>query len=142
MASVNKVILIGYLSTDPDMKQLNPNTCVTKFSLATSKKFKDAQGVLKEETAWHRIVTWNKTAENCAKFLSKGSQVYLEGEIVYQMWEKDGQKMYGTEIKADMVNFLSPANNNNKTQSHNNQDNSKTNSYQGFGVPNLDDIPF
>lgn len=105
--SVNKVILLGYVGSKPEIRYTPSGVPVCKFSLATSKKRKDQSGNVQEKTTWHKIVTWNKLAENCAKYLDKGKQIFLEGEIDVQQWEKDGQKHSAVEIVADRVEFLS-----------------------------------
>lgn len=97
----NKVILLGRLGSDPEVAYTPKGTAVAKFSLATSEKYKD-----KETTQWHRIVVWGKLAEICGKYLTKGQQVYLEGKITYQQWEKDGKKNYSTEIVIDKMEFV------------------------------------
>lgn len=104
--SVNRVILVGRLGTDPDSKALDSGTFVCNMSLATSKSWTDKDGAKQEKTEWHRISVWGKQAENCAKYLKKGSQVYVEGEIQTDVYEKDGEKKYATKIKANNVTFL------------------------------------
>lgn len=108
---LNKVTLIGSLGTDVETKVINDNATVANFSLATNKRWVDKSGQKQEKTEWHRIVTWNKTAELCSKYLTKGSKVYLEGEIETQEYEKDGEKRYATKIIARDVKFLSPKGN-------------------------------
>lgn len=104
--SVNKVILVGRLGTDPEIKAVGPGTNVARFSVATSENWmKDGQK--QERTEWHRIVVWGKLAETCGKYLSKGRQVYLEGKLQTRSWEdQSGQKKYSTEIVAATVQFL------------------------------------
>lgn len=105
--SVNKVIVMGRLGKDPELKATPSGASVCNFSVATSEAWKDKQGVKQEKTEWHNIVTWNKTAENCNKFLSKGSQVYIEGKIETRKWQdKEGKDRYMTEIKAMTVQFI------------------------------------
>ena len=107
--SVNRVTLLGYLGSNPDLKYTNSGTPVAKFSLATKESWVDKQGRKNENTSWHKIVCWDRTAENCAKYLEKGSQVYLEGSIKYGEYQgKDGTTKYYTEIVASTVEFLSP----------------------------------
>jgi len=100
MASVNKAIIIGNVGSDPESRD-TANSTVCNFSVATSEKFND-----KEQTEWHRVVAWGKTAEACQRYLSKGSSVYIEGRIQTRQWEKDGQTKYTTEIVAQRVQFL------------------------------------
>jgi len=104
--SVNKTILLGRLGKDPEIKNLPNGQSVVNFSVATSKKYKDKQGEQKEVTQWHRIVVWGKLADLCHQYLSKGRQVYLEGELQTRSWEKDGEKRYSTEINAHVVQFI------------------------------------
>ena len=101
MASVNKVILIGNLGKDPELKFTPSGVAMTKFSLATTERIKEADGNIREETDWHNIVLWRRQAEVANEYLKKGSQVYIEGRIQTRSWEdKDGQKRYTTEIVA------------------------------------------
>lgn len=106
MSGVNKVILLGRLGNDPDLKYTPAGAAVTKFSLATSESYtKDGQKF--EQTEWHRITIWGKNAENCAKYLSKGALVYLEGKLKTDSWEnKEGVKQYSTGIVSDYVQFI------------------------------------
>ena len=104
---LNDVNLIGNLGVDPEGKAVGTDNYVCKFSLATSRKQKHPSGNWQEVTQWHRIVVWGKQAENCAKYLQKGSKIYLSGEIVYGHYEKEGQKIYTTDIVARDIKFLS-----------------------------------
>jgi single-strand DNA-binding protein len=97
MSGLNKVTLIGNLGKDPEIKEAG-NSKVCKFSLATSSSWKDKDGNRQEKTEWHNIVAWGKTGEQLAKFLKKGSRVYLEGRIEYRKYEKDGETKYITEV--------------------------------------------
>ena len=106
-ASVNKVILIGNLGADPELKTLPSGQAVCEMRLATNETFTDKQGEKQEKTEWHRIVTWGKTAENCNRYLKKGRTIYVEGRIQTRTWDdKDGVKKYMTEIVAQSVQFL------------------------------------
>ena len=109
MASgVNKVILVGHLGADPDMRYTPSGAGVCELRLATSESWKDKNGQRQERTEWHRVVVWGKTAEICAKYLAKGRQVYIEGRIQTRSYDdKEGQKRYITEIIANDVQFLS-----------------------------------
>ena len=101
--SVNKVILVGNLGSDPELRQTQSGTSVANFNVATSETVKG-----EKKTEWHKVVTWGRTAENCSEYLRKGSQVYLEGKIQTRQWDdKDGNKRYATEIVAFNVTFLS-----------------------------------
>ena len=99
--SLNKIQLIGRLGGDPEVKYTSKGTAVAKFTLATE----DGYGENKK-TSWHRIVVWKANAENAGKYLSKGSLVYLEGQLGYNEWEKDGVKRKDAEITAFNIVFL------------------------------------
>ena len=107
MASVNKVILIGNLGRDPELKYTQSQTPVCNLSVATNEVWNDKSGERQERTEWHRVVVWGKQGENVSKYLRKGSQVYVEGSLSTRSWEdKSGQKRYTTEIRAVAVQFL------------------------------------
>lgn len=107
MAGVNKVILLGNLGRDPDIKYLEGNIARASFSLATTEAFKDKNGNRIEQTEWHNIVMWRAMAENAEKLLKKGTQIYIEGKIHTRQWtDKDGQKKSVTEIVADNFKIL------------------------------------
>jgi single-strand DNA-binding protein len=104
---VNKVILVGYLGADPDMKYTPSGQGVCELRLATSESWNDKNGQRQERTEWHRIVVWGKRAEVCSKYLAKGRQVFVEGRIQTRNYvDKDGNKRYMTEIIANDVQFL------------------------------------
>ena len=102
--SVNKAIIVGNLGNDPE-PIANNQGC--KFSIATNERWTDKSGQRQEKTEWHNIVCWGKTAENCVKYLSKGRQVYVEGRLETDQYEKDGVTCYSTKIIAFNVTFLS-----------------------------------
>jgi single-strand DNA-binding protein len=105
--SVNKVIVIGHLGANPEVKYLPSGQPVCEMRIATSETYRDRNDQPAERTEWHRIVVWGKTAENCAKFLQKGRQVYIEGRLQTRSWDdKEGKKQYMTEIVANSVVFL------------------------------------
>lgn len=108
MSGLNKVMLIGRLGQNPELKQTNGGAQVVSFSIATSEKWKNKDtGAPQEKTEWHRIVCWNKLAELAAEYLAKGSNVYIEGKLQTRQWEdKDGAKRYTTEIVAGSLQFL------------------------------------
>lgn len=106
MAGVNKVILVGNLGADPEIRYTASGTAVAKFRIATTEKFVDKEGNRQERTEWHRVVAWRKLAEICGQYLSKGKQVYIEGKIRNDTWEKDGVKQYSYEIVADTLQML------------------------------------
>ncbi|MGR9014884.1 MAG: single-stranded DNA-binding protein, partial [Gammaproteobacteria bacterium] len=105
---LNKVMLIGRLGADPEVRYLPSGSAVTTIRLATSRRWKDKQtGERKEETEWHRVVFFNRLAEIAGEYLKKGSQAYVEGRIRTQKWQgQDGQDRYSTEIVADSMNML------------------------------------
>lgn len=105
--SVNKVILIGNLGADPELKYTPSNRPVCNLSVATNESWKDRDGQKKEHAEWHRVTVWGEQAEHCSKYLAKGRSVYLEGRLQTRSWDdKDGQKRYATDIIADRVVFL------------------------------------
>lgn len=107
MASVNKVILIGNLGRDPELRYTQSGQAVANFSLATTDRFSNREGDRQERTEWHRVTVWGKTAENCAQYLNKGRSVYVEGRLQTREWEdKEGQKRRTTEVIAQTVQFL------------------------------------
>ena len=107
MSSVNKVILIGRLGKDPEVRYTNDNVAVANFTLATSEYYKDKNGERQESTEWHNVVAWRNLAELSEKYLRKGKQVYIEGRLRTRAWDdKDGNKRYTTEIVADNMTLL------------------------------------
>lgn len=105
--SVNKVILVGHLGKEPELRVTTSGTPVCNMSLATNHAFKDKEGNLQEKTNWHRVVTWGKQGETCNAHLSKGRQIYVEGRIQSRSWDdKDGNKRYTTEVVSNRVVFL------------------------------------
>tara|TARA_Y100000385_G_C13097942_1_gene642575 strand:- start:3217 stop:3576 length:360 start_codon:yes stop_codon:yes gene_type:complete len=104
---INKIILVGRLGQDPEVQPLGQSgDNVTRFSLATSRKFNTRDGEKKETTQWHKIQCFGAQGENCARYLNKGSLVYIEGEVRYRKYEKDGVERYATDIYAQSVQFL------------------------------------
>jgi single-strand DNA-binding protein len=105
---LNKVMLIGRLGADPEVRYMPSGGAVTTLSLATSRRWKDRQtGERREETEWHRVVMFNRLAEIAGEYLKKGSQAYIEGHIRTRKWQgQDGQDRYTTEIVADSMNML------------------------------------
>lgn len=106
VSSMNKVILIGRLGNDPELKYTPNGTAQAQISLATSEKWKDSDGNQKEKTEWHRIVAWRRQAEFVGEWLKKGQLVSIEGKLQTRSWEQDGQKKYMTEIIADNITML------------------------------------
>jgi single-strand DNA-binding protein len=105
--SVNKVILLGRLGQDPELKYTPSGSAVANFSIATSDNWVDKSGQKQEKTEWHRIVVWGKLAELCNQYLSKGRQVFVEGKLQTRSWDdNNGNKRYTTEINANTVQFI------------------------------------
>ncbi|MEK7282336.1 MAG: single-stranded DNA-binding protein [Acidobacteriota bacterium] len=110
MASVNKVILIGNLGRDPEVRYTQNGTAVANFTLATNEVWNDKSGERQERTEWHRIVVWGKQAEIAREHLSKGKQVYIEGSIQTRQWDdREGHKRTTTEIKAQRLIMMGRA---------------------------------
>ena len=104
---VNKVILIGNLGQDPELRNTNGGQAVATLRLATTDKYKDRDGNLQERTEWHTVVVWGRDAENVHKFCKKGKQLYIEGRLQTRKWQdKEGKDRYSTEIVSDVVRFL------------------------------------
>lgn len=107
MAGVNKVILVGNLGKDPELRYTPSGQAVATFSLATNRKWKDKEGQAQDQTEWHNIVTWGRQAEIAKEYLKKGSPLYLEGRIQYRSYnDRDGNKRYVTEIVAQNLQML------------------------------------
>ena len=105
--SVNKVILVGNLGKDPEVRYTQTGSAVANFSIATSEQRNDREGKRQERTEWHNIVVWGKQAESCGQYLAKGRQVYVEGSIRTRSYDdKTGTKRYVTEIVAQRIQFL------------------------------------
>ncbi len=110
MAGVNKVILIGYLGADPEIRYTADGTAVTTFRIATSRQWTNKNGERVDQTEWHRIVAWRRLGEICAQYLSKGKQVYIEGRLQTRSWEdRDGNRRWTTEIIAENMQMLGKA---------------------------------
>jgi single-strand DNA-binding protein len=105
MGSVNKVILVGNLGRDAEVKVTASGQSVASFSIATTETW-TKDGEKKEKTEWHRIVLWGRQADTLQPYLTKGKQIYVEGRLETRNWEKDGQKHYTTEVKADRIVLL------------------------------------
>jgi single-strand DNA-binding protein len=108
MSGVNKVILVGRLGKDPEVRNLESGVSVANFTMATSETYKDkTTGDRKEVTEWHNIVLWRGLADVAQKYLHKGDMVYIEGKLRTRSWEKDGVTRYTTEVIADNMTMLS-----------------------------------
>lgn len=100
-------MLIGRLGQDPEVRYTQSNTAVATLNMATSERYKDANGEFKEKTEWHRVVAWGRLAEICQQYLHKGSLIYIEGPLQTRQWEDNqGQKRYTTEVKALQMTML------------------------------------
>ena len=148
MSGVNKVILVGNLGKDPEVRSFEGGAKKASFPLATSESFKTRDGVKKDHTEWHNIVLWRGLADVAEKYLSKGSQVYVEGRIRTRSWDdKDGNKKYITEIEADTMTMLGRkgdnSNNSGGYTSDSSQQDYKTAApvHHGDDSP-TDDLPF
>lgn len=138
MSGINKVIIIGNLGQDPDMRYTPTGAAVCSISVATTESW-NKDGQKQEKTEWHRVVIWNKRAEVCAKYLFKGSKVYIEGKLQTRSFEKDGVKKYITEIIATDVQFLTKNESGNQERSAPSQPQSNDD-YVPSGCD--EDIPF
>jgi single-strand DNA-binding protein len=106
---INKVILIGNLGADPEVRHTQSGTPVASFRIATSERWKGKDGQMQEQTEWHNIVVWQRLAEVCGEYLHKGSRVYIEGKLQTRKWQdKEGHDRWTTEIIARDVQFLTP----------------------------------
>ncbi len=136
MSGVNKVILIGRLGKDVEVRNLENGATVANFSIATSESFKDkTTGDKKEVTEWHNIVLWRGLAEIAAKWLHKGDNVYIEGKLRTRSWEKEGVTRYTTEIVGDSMTMLS-------TKGDGGSKASKSEAPPDGGSSSTDDLPF
>lgn len=139
MAGINKVILVGNLGRDPEVRYTPSGTAVANFTLATTETWTDRDGQKQSHTEWHRIVAWRRLGEICGEYLSKGKQVYIEGRIRTREWEdQDGNKRKTTEIEAQTMQMLGSRA----------QDEPSVHTNSGRGTesgptgPTEDDIPF
>jgi single-strand DNA-binding protein len=111
MGSLNKVMLIGNLGRDAELRYTTGGAAVATLNLATTEVFKDKQGEKKTTTEWHRIVVWGKTAETISEYLTKGKAIYVEGKLQTRKWkDKDGNDKYTTEVRGDRVVLLGGGN--------------------------------
>lgn len=141
---VNKVILIGNLGKDPEIRTLESGVTRALFTLATNEVYKDKNGEIQQNTEWHTVVLWRSLAER-AKYLRKGMLVYVEGKLSHRKWtDKDGKDHYSTDIAAETVRILEKRENNSgNNQNYTNQSN-KNSSNEGNFTPDVssDDLPF
>jgi single-strand DNA-binding protein len=142
-SGINKVILVGNLGQDPEVKYTAGGAAVTTLSLATSESWKDKDtGSDQERTEWHRVVLWRRLAEIAGEYLKKGSKVYIEGQLQTRKWEQDGQTRYTTEVIGRDMQFLDSRGNSSASSSYEdtNQD-MGSQSLPDSGITD-DDIPF
>jgi single-strand DNA-binding protein len=138
MTGVNKVILIGRLGKDPEIRYTPGGTAVANFTMATSEQWTNKDGQKQEKTEWHRIEAWKRLGEICGEYLRKGSQVYIEGRLQTDTWEdRDGKKRYTTKIVASAMQMLGPASKEGRMESSGDNIPSE----EPISVPD-DDIPF
>ena len=147
MGSVNKAILVGNLGRDAEMRFTGGGTPVATVSLATTERFTDREGQKREDTQWHRIVIWGKTAESIHEYLTKGKQIYVEGRIQTKEWtDKEGKTAKTTEIRADKVVLLSSGGGGARPSRDRYADDSGATSssheHSPVEAPSDDDIPF
>ncbi len=141
MASVNKVILVGYLGGDPEVRYTPSGKAFARFSLATNEAWTDGEGKRQERVEWHTLVVWGKQAENCRQYLTKGRQIYVDGSLRSRSYEdKDGIKRAIVEIITQRVVFLSGGNGARAVQDGENQ--ASTDDELGVGPTPDDGIPF
>lgn len=143
--SVNKVILVGNVGKDPEVRYSQSGTPVANFSLATNERFKDRDGEWQERTEWHSIVAWQRLAEIVGEYVSKGSKLYVEGKIQTSSWEdrQSGERKYHTEIVARDLLLLSPRENGGSDhQSPTSDDHEDQCSQASSGEGGGEDIPF
>ncbi|MBE20286.1 MAG: single-stranded DNA-binding protein [Gammaproteobacteria bacterium] len=144
-SGINKVILVGNLGQDPEVKYTAGGAAVTTLSIATSDSWKDRDtGEDQERTEWHRVVLWRRLAEIAGEYLKKGSKVYVEGQLQTRKWEQEGQTRYTTEIIARDIQFLDSKGTSSNTPSPENSDTSSNESIPEAGEAEMedDDIPF
>ncbi|MFA5444970.1 MAG: single-stranded DNA-binding protein, partial [Bacteroidales bacterium] len=151
----NKVMLIGNVGKDPEIRHLESGTAVANITLATTERYKDRNGETQEQTEWHNVVLWRGLADVTERFVRKGSQIFIEGKIRTRSWEdQSGQKRYTTEIVADNMQLLGrksdnpanasarPAPSANNTQTGPKNQSSFDNGSADFTADEVDDLPF
>ena len=147
--SFNKIIVIGNLGRDPELRYTPQGNAVCNFSVATSEKKRDKAGEMQEITTWFRVTTWNKQAENASKYLTKGRPVYVEGRLRIEEWtDRDGKNRYTLEVNATDLQFLGGGQNDNLSSDSNSENEfSQSNDFQTDDAtpsasPTDEDIPF
>jgi single-strand DNA-binding protein len=143
MAGINKVILVGNLGRDPEVRYTPSGTAVANFTLATTETWTDRDGQKQSHTEWHRIVAWRRLGEICGEYLSKGKQVYIEGRIRTREWEdQDGNKRKTTEIEAQTMQMLGSRAQDEPLSDNSSGNSSGSRAARGPTGPTEDDIPF
>jgi len=150
--SFNKIIVVGNLGRDPELRYTPQGTAVCDFSIATNEKRRDKSGEMQDVTTWFKVTTWNKQAEVASKYLSKGKSVYIEGRLRLEEYtDREGKNRVSLEINASDIQFLSGGNENfsggnapssNEFSKSNDYEPETTNSGGNFSTPSDDDIPF
>lgn len=144
--SVNKVILIGRLGKDPEVRKINPTTTVCNFPLATNESYKNQDGSYTEQTEWHNIVMWRGVAERAERILKKGNTIFVEGKLRTRSWEdKENHKRYTTEIVVENFQLLDKRESNSSTTTANTEmkSNTDTGTETSISEPKFDDdLPF
>lgn len=148
MSGVNKVILVGRLGKDPEVRHLENGATVANFSLATSETYKDRQtGERREQTEWHNVVLWRGLAEVVEKYVKKGDMIYIEGKLRTRSWEKDGVTRYTTEVVGDNMTMLGGGSGNSSQSQAGDYSSQQQPSQESEPVQNTasdatDDLPF
>lgn len=145
--TLNKAMIIGNVGRDPEVKHLDKGLAVVTLPVATTERFKDKNGELREQTEWHNIVFWRSLAEFVERHVRKGSQIFVEGRLRTRSWEdQNGQKKYATEIVADVIRLLGKRSDNDSNQNSNNsysQQESKPSTGVSDPMDDIDDdLPF
>ena len=143
--SLNKVMIIGRLGQDPELRYATTGMAICRFSVATDESYQDRDGQRQEKTEWHRVVTFQKQAENCSNYLNKGSLVFVEGSLSTNKWtDQQGQTRYTTEIKAQRVQFLDRKDGGNNQSQHQPQQRDDDDIPPAFPseAQDMDSIPF
>jgi len=142
-SGINKVILVGNLGQDPEVRFTAGGAAVTTLSLATSESWKDKEsGQDQEKTEWHRVVLWNRLAENAGEYLKKGSKVYIEGQLQTRKWEQDGQTRYTTEVIGRDMQFLDSRASSSASNNYEDMNQDVSNGTMPESGITDDDIPF
>ncbi len=141
--TLNKVMLIGRLGQDPELKYTPAGTAVVQLSVATNTSYKDQEGKMIDQTEWHRVVVWRKAAEVMGQYAKKGSLVYVEGRLGTRSWEdKDGNKRYTTEVTANQIQFVGSKSSSGGEQASQSAPPQPEQDFQEPSSDEADDLPF